>query len=267
MSPLHIAALMGVNMLNRVYKKAHEIAPSLPLNCTNKHWITPRYLAHFYDSIHTLTDKSPHSKNEYTEAMLQYPDREAEFHMIYNYFYHSPSPETNVLYYQSLPRLVYQSIDYDIENCPGFYDLLPDSKTLKSKSHCPPIAKRDDGEFDDPSKTGLRKMKYCEKKEPCFCLCIDDFESRMRFERLAKDCLCPVFMWKLQNWLTSLPKHNRRINPFIAERMGWKYFRGGDYEKRWPAYFLYKKIKNDYQSYEYLQILNEGFKIDDMNDD
>ncbi len=268
MSPLHIAALMGVNMLNRVYKKAHEIAPSLPLNCTNKHWITPRYLAHFYDSIHALTDESnskrtPRQNNEYPKTLLQYPDREAEFHMIYNYFYHSMSPETNVLAYQSLPWLP----DYDVTNCPGFYDLLPESKALRAKPYCPRVRESPDDEDHDPSKAALRKMKHCEKKQPSFCLCIDDMEYRMWFEQYAKDCFCPVFMSGLQRWSTSIPKHNRRINQFIAERMGWTNFRNGDYEKRWPVYFLYKKIKNEYQSYKYLEILNEGFKIDDMDDD
>jgi hypothetical protein len=268
MSPLHIAALMGVNMLNRVYKKAHEIAPSLPLNCTNKHWITPRYLAHFYDSIHALTDESnskrtPRQNNEYPKTLLQYPDREAEFHMIYNYFYHSMSPETNVLAYQSLPRLP----DYDVTNCPGFYDLLPESKSLRAKPYCPRIREIPDDEDHDPSKAALRKMNNSKNKQLSFCLCIDDMEYRLLVEQYVKNCFCPVFMSGLQRWSTSIPKHNRRINQFIAERMGWTKFRNGDYEKRWPVYFLYKKIKNEYQSYKYLEILNEGFKIDDMDDD
>ena len=267
MSPLHIAALMGVDMLNRVYKKAHEIAPSLPLNCTNKHWITPRYLAHFYDSIHALTDESRlkpthRGDNEYKKTMLQYPDREAEFHMIYNYFYHSPSPETNVLAYQSLARLP----NYDVTNCPGFYDLLPKSNVLRAKSYCPPIQERD-GEYQDPAKAALQKKKYCQKKQPSFCSCINDIAFRMWFEQYARDCFCPIIMWELQRWLTSFPKRNRHVNQFIAERMGWKDFKNGVYEKRWPVYFVYKKIKNEYQSYKYLESLNEGFKIDDMDDD
>ena len=110
-------------------------------------------------------------------------------------------------------------------------------------------------------------MKHCEKQQPSFCLCIDDLAFRTWFEQYVKDCFCPVFMRNLQEWLTSLPKHNRRVNQFIAERMGWKDFRNGDYRKRWPAYFLYKKIQNHYQSYKYLQILEEGFKIYDTDDD
>lgn len=260
-SPLHIAAIMGVDMLNRVYKKAHEIAPSLPLNCTNKHWITPTYLAYFYDNIHALsgeTRKTPLHDKEYT-TMLQYPDREAELHMIFNYFYHSPSPESNVLAYRSLPLLP----NYDVANCPGFYDLLPESKTLRVKPYCDSIRTRHDDEYHDPDKASLRRMEQCEKNQVRFCLCIDDFEFRMWQEQYARDCFCPVFMWELQRWFTRIPKHNRRINRFIAERMGWKEFSNGEYEKRWPVYFLYKKIKNEYHSYKYLEILNKGFKIDD----
>ena len=269
MSPLHIAALMGMDMLNRVCKKAHEIAPSLPLNCSNKHWITPRYLAHFYDSIHALTDErrlkqTPRNNNEYKRAMLQYPDREAEFHMIYNYFFHSPSPESNVLAYRSLPRLP----DYEPTNCPGFYDLLPESQFLKPKPYCPRIREQDD-KYHDPANADLQKMQHCEKTEFSFCFCINELELRMKIERHAIDCFCPLFMWELQNWFTRLPKHNRRVNQFIAERMGWKDFPNGvgDYIKQWPVYFLYKKIKNEYESYKYLEILNVGYKIDDMDED
>ena len=268
MSPLHIAALMGVDMLNRVYKKAHEIAPSLPLNCTNKHWITPRYLAQFYDNVNALTGESRLNKNsrqgnEYMKDMLQYPDREAEFHMIYNYFYHSPSAESNVLAYKSLPRHPH----YDVTNCPGFYDLLPESKGLRVKSYCSPIQETHD-EYQDPANAALRKIQYCGPNEISFCLCISDIEFRMLQEQYAKDCLCPVFMWELQRWFTSLPKHNRRINQFIAERMGWRDLGNGEYKKRWPVYFLYKKIKNEYPSYKYLEILDEGFKtIDEVDDE
>ena len=263
MSPLHIAALMGVDMLNRVYKKANEIAPSLPLNCTNKHWITPKYLAYFYDNIHTLTDKSrskqaKYDKNEYTKDMFQYPDREAEFHLIFNYFYHSPLAESNVIAYLSLPYLRY----YDERNCPGFYDLLPENKALTVKPYCPSVVTKDEDKYYDPAKAALRKMKPCDKKQPTFCLCIDDMEFRMWLDQYARDCYCPLFMRELQLWFTRLPKQNRRINQFIAERMGWKRNEKGDYEKRWPVYFFYKKIKNQYQPYKYLEMLNEGFKID-----
>ena len=268
MSPLHIAALMGVDMLTRVYKKAHEIAPSLPLNCTNKHWITPRYLAQFYDGVHALkgeshiSDQNSRQDNEYAKHMLQYPDREAEFHMVYNYLYHSTSAETNVLAYKSLPR----HPNYDVTSCPGFYDLLPESKGLRPKSYCPPVKETHD-EYLDPAKAALRKIRQCKANEISFCLCISDIEFRMWVEQYAKDCFCPVFMWELQRWFTSLPKHNRRTNHFIAERMGWKDLGNGNYEKRFPVYFLYKKIKNEYQSYKYLEILDEGFKVIDEMDD
>ena len=312
MSPLHIAALMGVDMLNRVYTKAHEIAPSLPLNCTNKHWITPKYLAHFYDSIPALTDESPsrlkqtpRSNNEYTKTMLQYPDREAEFHTIYNYFYHSPDELTTSIIFLDFQKYD----DIGIENCPGYYE-MPTNEALEpscDKYHSNPEFEKDTEDFpqsatedfpqsatedfpqsatedlpQSPTETMLQQTEYgkfvyipvlMEREEstelenvmfnkPKFTLSREKILMLMMLEEFMIDCGCPMILSTLQTWFTKFPKRNHYINQFISERMGWKETSpDGEIVKRWPMYFFHKKLKTEYQSYKYLDILNEGFKI------
>ena len=286
MSPLHIAALMGVDMLDRVYKKAHEIAPSLPLNCTNKHWITPRYLAHFYDSIPALTDEcpsspkqTPRSNNDY---MLQYPDREAEFHMIFNYFYDSLDEWRYFSLYETFKPLE----DIGIENCPGYYDIPTKEALEPSCDRHSSNAESESDTADDlrqsPTETMSRDIQNCEFfyfsvveeceestaleevtfNKPKFTSSIKEILELMELDEYMIECGCPKILGMLQEIFTMLPKQNRYVNHFISERMGWKETSpDGEILKRWPMYFFHKKLRNEYQSYKYLDILNEGFKI------
>ncbi|XP_028413000.1 uncharacterized protein LOC114535871 [Dendronephthya gigantea] len=296
MSPLHIAALMGVDMLNHVHKKAQEIAPSIPLNCTNKHWITPRYLAYFYDNIHDVTDErpsllkqTPRGNNDFVKTVLQYPDREAEFHLIYNYFYDELDEVKKFLTYQ-----IFKSLEkYDITNCPGYYD-MPSKKALepscdKYDSNTEEEADDDSGtEDDDATNTEFmwQKTSNCvilpvpvvkeECKEPTELekvvfnkpkiKSIQEIYLRLKFDEYMIDCGCPRILSKLQEIFTRLPKENRYVNQFISERMGWKETSSdGEILKRWPLYFFHKKLRNEYQSYKYLDALSEGFKMKSIN--
>ena len=285
MSPLHIAALMGVDMLNRVHKKAHKSAPNLPLNCTNRHWITPRYLAYFYDSIPTLTDQSinkkqtPRSNNEYTKTMLQYPDREAEFHMIFNYFYDTLDDWKYFDIYEMFKPLE----KYGITNCPGYYD-MPTKQALEPS--CDRFSSTSESTSEFTQDIPPVPTKICRHE---IQICIPMFEERvvsteleevifneqeftstvekilaemMEWEEYMIDCGCPTIMRLLHDMYTKLPKENRYINQFILERMGWKETSSdGEILKHWPLYFFHKKLRNEYQSYKYLDILKEGFKM------
>ena len=293
MSPLHIAALMGVDMLNRVYKRAQEITPSLSLNCTNEHWITPKYLAHFYDSIPTLTDKNlnqkqtPSSSNEYTKTMLQYPDREAEFHMIYNYFYDSFD---EWLYFFSY-ELFKPMEKYDIANCPGYYD-IPTKQALEpscdrywstgeSKSdptQDPPPSPTDVFSHEIQNCKTIRIPKFEERvastemeeiifnKQEFISVAKKIQEFRMQWDEFMTDCGCPMILSTLHDLYTKFPKKNRYVNQFISERMGWKESSpDGEIFKRWPLYFFHRKLRNEYQSYKDLEILDECFDMKTRN--
>ena len=294
MSPLHIAALMGVDMLNRVYKKTHEIAPSLPLNCTNKHWITPRYLAYFYDSIHDVTDErpsllkqTPRGNNDFVNTMLQYPDREAEFHLIYNYFY----DEMDQVKYFSIYQIFKKSEERGITNCPGYYEMptkkalepscdkydseteedddsIPEDDTTDSGQSCTEILCQETSncvihwvpvveEWKEP--TELEEVVFDQTK---LKLTIEEIYLRIKLDEYMIDCGCPRILSTLQGIFTQLPKKNRYVNQFISERMGWKETSSdGEILKRWPLYFFHKKLRNEYQSYKYLEALSEGFKL------
>ena len=294
MSPLHIAALMGVDMLNHVYKKAQESAPSLPLNCTNKHWITPKYLAHFYDSIPTSTAKylnkkqTPRSSNDYTKIMLQYPDREAEFHMTFNYFYDTLDEWKYFGIYEKFKPLE----DYGITNCPGYYD-IPTKQELEPSCDRYSSTSESTGESTqdlppDPNEIFWHEIQNCE------IICIPQFEKQvvsteleevifnqqeftstvieiqalMQWEEYMIDCGCPKILHLLHDMYTKLPKENRYVNQFILERMGWtETSPDGEILKRWPLYFFHKKLRNEYQSYKYLEILKEGFEMKTRNDE
>jgi hypothetical protein len=98
--------------------------------------------------------------------------------------------------------------------------------------------------------------------EPEFTSSIKEIQELMMLEEYMIDCGCPTILGLLQDIFTKLPKQNRYVNQFISERMGWKETSpNGEIAKRWPMYFFHKKLKNEYQSYKYLDILNEGFKI------
>ena len=287
MSPLHIAALMGVDALNRVYEKAHNIAPSLPLNCTNKHWITPRYLAYFYDSIQVLTDQTPsglkqtpRSNNDYKKAFLQYPDREAEFHMIYNYFYDSLDQWKYFLLYEMFKPLE----DYGITNCPGYYDiptkqqLEPSCDRFSSTTESTRDTESAGNEIQECKFVYITVLQECEDStdleevvfnKPEFTSTIKEIKELMELEEFMIECGCPRILSILEYMFTQLPKQDRYVSQFIAERMGWKETSAdGEISKRWPMYFFHKKLKNEYQSYKYLDILNEGYEIKArINDD
>lgn len=284
LSPLHIAAVRGITMLELVFKEANKFMPSLPLDCANKHNIVPLYLAHFYQSVENTRNNLDSSQKNVDRGddstFLQYPDREAEYHIIYNYFYHSPQEVANTLFFKALPKLD----NYDVADCLGFYDLLPKKKTLDEM-----VGDKDSDssthESDEESPTSLQPTQhlqnadvetstqaldfYRKNEQDCnidICLQL----QRLIIEKYAQEYYCPIIMRHLQSWFTNLPRQNRRVNQFIAQRMGWEDISAdGDVKDRWPFYFFYKKLTNRYKSYDYLEALNNGLEIYDTfyNDD
>jgi hypothetical protein len=250
-------------------------------------------LAHFYDSIPALTDESPtHLKqtprgnDAYTKTMLQYPDREAEFHMIYNYFYDTTDEWKYFLLYETFKPLE----DYGIANCPGYYD-MPTEETLQPS--CDRYTTESEKGSDDLPETAAQGMSHeiqrckviwipvlneCEDSteleedfneleevtfsKPDFKSWVKEMKELMELEEFMIDCGCPRILSLLHEIFTMFPKQNSYVNQFISERMGWKETSSdGEILKRWPMYFFHKKLKNEYESHKYLDILNEGFKI------
>ncbi|CAB3983841.1 Ankyrin repeat domain-containing 50 [Paramuricea clavata] len=96
LSPLHLAGSRGMAVVEMVHRKI----PALPLNCTNSHGIQPIYLAYLYSAteegfqnLGLSLDKEPSN----------YPEREAEYHLIYNQFYRTPQEDLrNMLNHEGL---------------------------------------------------------------------------------------------------------------------------------------------------------------------
>ena len=312
-SPLHVAALRGEKMLKLVYEKARKILPSLPLNCTNKHWILPSYLAYFQKSVEVMRNNSnrplPFLDWHSNRSFIGYPDREAEFHIIYNYFYKSTSLTSEIL------RPLYQNrlhlYPVAVSKCPGFYELLPKRKTVDKMVTCysffqPNNEERNDGERNDEERNdeesndegrndeerndevlsadeksdneeinnGKANAKppiqsalvVREAIQPGFTMHIRLDPQRSHFEKFIHDCYCAKIMQHLQQWFLDERKarENRNVSQFIADRMGWNDTSAdGDVRDRWPFYFLYKKVMDDYKSYKYIEILNEALELND----
>ena len=218
-------------MLKLVYEKARKILPRLPLDCTNKHWILPSYLAYFQKSVESMRNNSnrplPFLDWHSNRSFIGYPDREAEFHIIYNYFYKSTLLTSEILV--SLYQNHLHAYPVEVSKCPGFYELLPKRKTVD-------------------------KMVICHSF----------FQPNI--ETFIHDCYCANIMQDLQQWLLGTPtaRENRKVSQFIADRMGWNDTSpDGDVRDKWPFYFLYKKVMDDYKSYKYIEILNEALELND----
>lgn len=285
LSPLHLAATMGIRILNFVYTKARRIVPDLSLECYNKHGVGPLYLAYLYEGVNY--DPKLHREfacREIDITSLQYPDREAEYHIIYNRIYKSPTQ--NILNFLDPAELRYWADE--ITNCPNFYDLLPNREMLRNRrSHC----------FDNFSLwlldigiiknipislklnlikyyrfistevgplTSIRStyvmifswLKYYFGKKGSFTL----WSYATQALKHHHDCMCIQTMNELQLSVTFLPQNiGTTVNEFTEKRMGWELDSTIDYVRdRWPFFFLFKKAIGEYKSYEYLNILNQG---------
>ncbi len=267
LSPLHIAAVKGITVLRYVHKKALEIFPSLPINCLNKHRLDPVYLAHLYENIrnegvidilsqigiwHTSEDEKRNAQeadqnninNEFTDDNVpadQYPDRELDYIIVSNYLYHLPSQTTT-------EELLYESKDIRLSDCPGYYDNFPKpEETVSLENSAVP-----------PDKCECEKIRVGHNYYWSLCM-------REINEHHVRTHSCPNMQKKFQWWFTGRPKKNRQLSQFILKRLGWSDdTQVNDIHTRWPFYFLHKMLRKEYETYEYLRILNNAFEIADI---
>ena len=274
LSLLHIAAVKGMSVLQYVHKKASEIFPNLTLNCANKHQLDPMYVVHFYESVlneglvNKCSDDSDvkfeqetkaskkvdpkHSDNGRSEPetdidgksgqgnipLVQYPDREVEYYMTLNYFYHPPVFNfTDEILYMDIPK------DIRIRDCPGYYDEIrtPKEETVPEVN------------FTECSKIQVRHDWYLP-------LC-----KREILRSHSRRYPCPTLMMRLQHRFMSHPRRNRQVSRFIAKRLGLDdVHEVKDIKNRWPIFFLHNMALNKYESFEYLKILNEALEVADV---
>jgi ankyrin repeat protein len=280
LSPLHIAAVKGIAVLRYVHKKASESFSSLPINCVNKHRLDPVYLAHFYNSVRSegLIDK--HKGNldihwshkielfketgifcnseyiientqnadqnnidkEFAGASMlavRYPDREVDFIMAFSYLYHPPFDEITE------EQLLSESRFIRISDCPGYYENLPkfEETVFLENPELP-----DEAECD----------KILFPHYYWFICWREISEYRALIEN------CPHVLKQLQSWFTWSRRRNRQLNQFILKRLGWSDDSKVNISNRWPFYFLHKKLRKKYKTYDYFNTLNEALEMSDI---
>ena len=260
LSPLHIAAVKGASVLRYVHKEALKTYPSLPINCVNKHQLDPVYLAQFYDSVRNegLTDdehdvlrilkdkvinygKKVNNINfEFGRGPVppaQYPHREIEYFLVFNYLYLLPFFE--------LPDLK-RRFDY----------------ITVGLSYCPDGAFRRFGhENASPARPDVtRCSKIRRDSDKSLCL------LELKHQLVRYNCHRLLELLQLLYTTRQRSKRsNRQLSRFILKRLGWS---DGSpvkniYEK-WLFYFVLKRHVKEYKAYEYLEVLNEALEIVDV---
>ena len=256
LSPLHIAAVKGMSVLQYVHKRASTMFPNLSLNCRNKHGLDPVYVANFYQSLlnEGLIDKfsedsdadvkqsqsyrTPVSVEDiYNDMPILFPDREVEYYIVFNYLYHPPLFEyTNEDLHKDIPENI-RLID-----CPGYQD----------KINMPMDDRVPDVDFTECSKIQVRRNCYvplCEREI-----------LREHFWKYP----CQTMMKRLRDWFMSYSRRNRQISRFIATRLGWKdVAEVKDMTGRCPLSFIHNMVLKKHE-WEYLNILNDALEVADV---
>jgi ankyrin repeat protein len=292
LSPLHLAGSRGMAVVEMVHRKI----PALPLNCTNSHGIQPIYLAYIYNAreyyVWLVNKKAIQNLGlSLDEGPSKYPEREAEYHLIYNQFYRTPQEDLrNMLNLESLFE------------CPGINELLPHKTEIKDKilktcpTHCWPSAFEVSREFSSNFPyVDIQNFISNPFTDTCRFIDIVHHMAELRFHLVkmfhfnlfysistlekelwrkvtkahscAHNCSCFEIMQLLQETFTSEPRYICRFGKFVAERMGWSdNSSDGDVKYHWPFSFLLKKALRTDKAYKYLEILSPDFNIDSIDE-
>ena len=281
-SPLHVMAAKFYKA--EVLQYIATLSPEQSLTCTNSDGIQPIYLLYLY-YLNTTRLKELLLELEVSpenERPIKYPEREAEYHLIYNMFYRTPQDDLkNVLN------------DDGLFKCPGINDLLPNKteiqEYLKACSlHCWPsafeasrsfssncfrldIQSRISNPFTDKFMDIASHMAelrfHLVKTFPFFSMSLEKnlWRKVTKAHSCAFRCSCFEIMKLLQEkftihsleWRRYQYFHSRYVGSFIFERMGWTNTSWlGDVRYRWPFRFLLRKALKKDKAYNYLQILN-----------
>ena len=267
LSPLHIAAVKGMDVLHYVHGVISQMFPNVPLNCVNAHRLDPVYVANFYESIlnEGLTDKylqdfdiefegTKTSKEEDPKTndnvhyrpqsdrsnlnerdsrrTIQYPDHEVEYYMAFSYLNRLPScPYTDAHIHKYIP------LNLRLSDCPGYFDKIytPKVQSGPDFTECSKI----------PDSQGHLQLQ-------CNIEVLTNYSRKLS---------CQNMISRLKLWSVFMPRPNRQISRFIAERTGLEI---KDTNDHWPVFFLHNIILQKYTSLEYIMVLNEALEVSDV---
>ena len=293
LSLLHLAGSRGMAIAEKVHRKI----PALPLNCTNTDGIQPIYLAYLYNATeHSIWWNDKEAFQNLGLALdkepSKYPEREAEYHLIYNQFYRTPQEDLrNMLNHEGLFE------------CPGINELLPHKTEIKDKilKACPTRCWRSAFEA---SREFSSNFPYVDIQKNFILnpftdkfLDIAHHMAELRFHLVkmfhfnsfhsisnftlekelwrkvtkahscADSCSCFEIMKLLQEKFTSELRRFKKVGKFVAQRMGWiDTSSDGDVKYRWPFSFLLKKALRTDKAYKYLEILSHDFNDDSIRE-
>ena len=280
-SPLHVAASIPVYR-RELRKNIATLSPELSLTCANIDGIQPIYLAYLYHYNHPLFRESlvELGMSPENERLFKYPEREVEYRLIYNYFYHTPKHD-----------LKNELNDDSLFACPGINDLLLNKTEIEEhfkllSRHCWPSAFEASRKFSsnfpdfDIQNNISNTDKFMDiashmaelrfhlvKTFPFFSMSLKKnvWRKVTNAHCCAFRCSCFEIMKLLQEkftseplgWWDSISSDRLNVGSFLFERMGWTNTSSfGDVRYRWPFRFLLKKALKKDKAYNYLQILN-----------
>ena len=278
LSALHIAASLGMEMLSDIHMKLQSISHKYPLKCYNKHNIEPMYLAFLYNSVeaHRTLQEIFLQKNIFEKltteypANLKYPDREAEYHLIYNYLYKTPDEE-----------LLSKFDVAGLFECKGINDFLPDIETLDVKveqcyDRCWKSVSRARDLFSSTfprtrvSNLMLFNFQYFYEHldETRYYVLKMFYKVSSKLWRHVSEaykcsyqCRCTEGKKNLLFVFTGEQRRNRKVGEFVAKRMGWSNTSlNGDVQYRWPFKFLLNKALRKDKAFDYLKIFGDTIK-------
>ncbi|CAB3980825.1 Ankyrin repeat domain-containing 50 [Paramuricea clavata] len=265
-SLLHIAAINGLECLRYIHENTFIPISRLPFNsCTNRHGINLLYLLKLYHDVEWTTEWNDLGLPTHT-TLSKYPERDAKYHLVYNYFFLTPflqldKSKVNVL---------------DLFRCPGINDFLPHGHVIEKQikrchNRCWHSASHASCDFSCTFRTVMFDPRHSDgfigivpqmAKLRYHCVKMFYNVSTTLWRQVSKaytcshKCRCLEIMRLLQKEFTSKPRRFRVGRRFLAERMGWNNTSFYDnIEYHWPFGFLLKKALKMDEEYEYLKIL------------
>jgi ankyrin repeat protein len=272
---LHIAARSGLRCLRYIHENSFiPISRLLFTSCTNTHGIDLLYLLKLYHVVEWTTEWNDLGLPTNT-TLSKYPERDAEYHLIYNYFFLTPHVNLNLKFEVNV---------LDLFRHPGINNLLPHVRVIeeqikrcynrcwRSASH----ASRNYfstfravsiiNDMFDPRSDGFIDIvpQMAELRYHCVKMFYNVSTTLWRQVSKAytcsRKCRCLEIMRLLQKEFTSYQIQNS-ATIFIAERlMAWNTtfttFSYVNVLDRWPFGFLLKKALKMDKEYNYLKILS-----------
>ena len=272
LSYLHIATVNGLWCLRYIHKNTFIPISRLPFtSCNNTHGINILYLAKLYHDVDERVTKWEDLGLPTSTTISKYPEREAEYHLVYNNFFSTPDVNLN---------LMFEVDSLDLFQCPGINEFLPhedviEEQTERCSIRCWQSALHAHHSFSSTFRAALNINDNVFDPNAGFVdivpqmaglqySCVQLFYkvSSTLWRQVSKayacsrKCRCLEVMRLLQKQFTSKQFRFGTVGKFATERMGWRdTSSNGDVQYRWPfSFFLKKALKID-KEYEYLRIL------------